>query len=92
MFYKAKVTRENQYWLAEFPDCPGCQTFAESEDELQSMAAEALNGWLEVSLEHGDVPCAPQSYAGSDFMRVDIHPDLAVRLQIRLARHETGRA
>ncbi|MCL2824844.1 MAG: type II toxin-antitoxin system HicB family antitoxin [Polyangiaceae bacterium] len=90
MFYQAKISRENQYWLAEFPDCPGCQTFAESESELFAMATEALHGWIEVSLEYGDVIFAPGIYTGSDFIRVRVPPDLAVRIQLRLACKQAG--
>ena len=31
MQYVATITRAGASWLAEFPDAPGCQTFAESE-------------------------------------------------------------
>ena len=90
MFYQAKVTHDDDTWLAEFPDCPGCQTEADTEDELLAMAKEALHGWLEVSMEHGDVPIAPRHHGVQGFMRVDVPPDLAVRLQLRLARHNAG--
>ena len=38
MHYDAMITREGKNYLIEFPDCPGCQTFAESEGEVLSTA------------------------------------------------------
>lgn len=90
MYYQAKVIREGDKWSAEFPDCPGCQTCSDSMEELQRDAKEAVEGWLECQLVGGRVPPQPKEYRGEDFMRVDIDPILAVRLQIRLARHAAG--
>lgn len=56
MNYHAIFTREGKYFLAEFPDCQGCCTFAESDEQLRQAAKEALEGWLEVSLEDNSVP------------------------------------
>ena len=53
MKYIARVTKEGRHWLAEFPDAPGCQTFASSQAELQAMATDALVGWIETAMEHG---------------------------------------
>ena len=50
MQFDAYIHREGKAWLAEFPDCPGCQTFADSRDALPGAAAEALEGWLESHL------------------------------------------
>ena len=58
MQYIAKLTREGGRWLIDFPDCPGCQTFGDTKEEALAMAADALEGWLETHLEHGDVPRA----------------------------------
>jgi len=90
VFYQAKLTRENDYWLAEFPDCPGCQTFSTSEEGLLAMAKEALVGWLEVSLEYGDVPSAPRIRRGQNLMRVDLPTALALRLRLSIARQAAG--
>ena len=46
MFYIAHVSREGKHLRAEFPDAPGCQTFAGSEEKLREAAQEALEvGW-----------------------------------------------
>jgi predicted RNase H-like HicB family nuclease/DNA-binding XRE family transcriptional regulator len=94
MFYIAFVTREGRHWLAEFPDCPGCQTFAGSQDELARMAKEALEGWLEAHLVDGQVPPAPKAHrrapARHRAVRVLVDPALAVAVQIRQARARLG--
>lgn len=94
MHYPAVITREGEYTLAEFPDCPGCQTFARSGEEIYEAAKEALDGWLESNLEHGDAPPEPSTRrrapAGANLLHVDVSPALAVRLQLRWARQSAG--
>jgi len=48
MEYPAVLTTEGPRTLAAFPDCPGCQTFAEADEDILARAQEALEGWLEV--------------------------------------------
>lgn len=90
MFYAAVISREGKKWLSEFPDCPGCQTFAESAQELSNEAAEALAGWLEAHLVKGQVPPPPKANrrapAGKQLLHVPVEPALAVAVQIRQAR------
>jgi predicted RNase H-like HicB family nuclease len=45
--------------VLRFPDCPGCQTFAEPGEDVESVAREALEGWLAVNLEDGKAPPKP---------------------------------
>jgi predicted RNase H-like HicB family nuclease len=49
----AIVTKEGRQTLAEFPGCPGCQTFADAGDDIGNCASEALLGWLEALGEGG---------------------------------------
>jgi predicted RNase H-like HicB family nuclease/DNA-binding XRE family transcriptional regulator len=94
MVYTAHVWREGKHWLAEFPDCPGCQTFADSRDDLTAEAQEALEGWLEAHLVDGQVPPEPKVHkrapAGRKLTSIRIGPGLAVALQIRWARAKEG--
>lgn len=94
MFYTAYVSREGRQVLAEFPDCPGCQTFADSGDELPAAAREALEGWLEAHLVDGQVPPEPKAHrkapAGAKLAQIRVTPALAVALQIRWARAKAG--
>src|SRR5262252_1312669 len=84
MFYTAYVYAEGKRWLAEFPDAPGCQTFADSMDELRADAREALEGWLEVHLVKGKAPPRPGAHRrapkGMESMEVHISPSLAPTL------------
>ncbi len=89
MEYQAKVTKEGRHWLAEFPDCPGCQTFADSLEALRAEAEDALTGWVETALQVGDVPPRP-AYAAKKALRVAIPPRLALRVQLRWAREAAG--
>jgi antitoxin HicB len=91
MHYVAYISKEGRQTLAEFPDCPGCQTFAEGEG-LADVAREALEGWLEAHLVDGQVPPRPVEHTGAppgmSFARVPVRPGLAAALQIRWARHD----
>ena len=94
MKYFARITKEGDRVLAEFPDAPGCQTFAEPSEDIQALARDALEGWLEVHLEDGEAPPRPVTdssrIAGRNVSAVPIRisPALAVRLQLRWARQD----
>lgn len=91
MLYPAIVTTEGKFTLAEFPDCPGCQTFVEGRVSIEASAAEALEGWLETSLEFGDAPARPSKRAvpprEGTVLWVWVPPKLAAALEVRWARH-----
>ncbi len=92
--YDAFVTREGRSTLAEFPDCPGCQTFADSADALPATAQEALEGWLEAHLVGGQVPPKPKARkkapAGAKLASVPVRPGLWAALMVRWARQDAG--
>jgi predicted RNase H-like HicB family nuclease/DNA-binding XRE family transcriptional regulator len=92
MYYAAYVSREDRHVLAEFPDCPGCQTFADSEDEIVAAAHEALEGWLEAHLVDGQIPPRPversTAPAGKMLARINVRPGLTAALLIRWARQD----
>ena len=94
MQYIAQVTREGRALLVEFPDCPGCQTFAENADELNDVAREALEGWLEAHLVDGQVPPKPEKHASAlakaNLLTVPIAAGLAAALSVRWARTDAG--
>jgi DNA-binding XRE family transcriptional regulator/predicted RNase H-like HicB family nuclease len=93
MHYVAYISKEGRHTLAEFPDCPGCQTFSDGED-LAEVAREALEGWLEANLVDGKIPPRPVERTGApqgvSVARVPVRPGLAAALQIRWARHDAG--
>src|SRR5687767_6246335 len=90
MLYPANVTREGEVFLIEFPDCPGCQTFARSEEDVEARAREALEGWLEVNLEDGEAPPRPSNRPrvtrGGELRRIGVSAQLAAAIEIRWAR------
>ncbi|MBI3568724.1 MAG: type II toxin-antitoxin system HicB family antitoxin [Gemmatimonadetes bacterium] len=86
MHYWARLSREGRHTLAEFPDCPGCQTFARAGEDIANEAAEALTGWLESHLAHGEAPPEPKARARGRGILVPVPATLAVRLQLRWAR------
>lgn len=91
MHYTAQVSREGRRTLIAFPDCPGCQTFAESGQDVAYVAREALESWLEAELKYGESPPAP-AHRSRSAKRIDVRVDsaLAVRLQLRWARVKLG--
>ena len=95
MRYQAIVTKEGRATLASFPDCPGCQTQADPGEDISALAREALEGWLEAHLVEGQIPPVPSTRkhrvpAGARTMDVPVSPSLAVRIQLRRARHDAG--
>jgi DNA-binding XRE family transcriptional regulator/predicted RNase H-like HicB family nuclease len=94
MQYQATVRREGKRVLADFPDCPGCQTFAEPGQRIEDVAQEALEGWLESSLIDGEVPPKPKHrlrpQRGAWLLSVDVSAELWVKLSLRWARTEAG--
>ncbi|HEY2856112.1 MAG TPA: type II toxin-antitoxin system HicB family antitoxin [Gemmatimonadaceae bacterium] len=96
MEYIAQLRRDGRRTVITFPDCPGCQTFAERRDEIDSVAREALEGWLETHLVTGDLPPLPSARdarrgkSREERRRVTIDPALALRLTLRWARHARG--
>ena len=93
MYYSAIVTREGKQTLAEFPGCPGCQTFADPGQDIGACASEALLGWLEAHLVSGQAPPEPKmvkSKGRARTMQVPVPAKLAVKLALRWARKRAG--
>jgi predicted RNase H-like HicB family nuclease/DNA-binding XRE family transcriptional regulator len=94
MQYDAFIHREGKRWLADFPDCPGCQTFADSAVAIGDAAHEALEGWLEANLSTGKIPPRPVARsgapAGRKLARVQVRAGLTAALTIRWARSDRG--
>jgi DNA-binding XRE family transcriptional regulator/predicted RNase H-like HicB family nuclease len=93
MQYMAIVTKEGSATLAEFPDCPGCQTFVRAGDgrgTIVDAAQEALEGWLETTLVAGDEIPAPSRRVRvprtAHGIAIEVPPRLAIKIALRLAR------
>jgi DNA-binding XRE family transcriptional regulator/predicted RNase H-like HicB family nuclease len=93
MHYTAVVTKEGKQTLAEFPGCPGCQTFADPGEDIAARAEEALAGWLEAHLASGQAPSEPKKVRWKGRGRtieVLVPAKLAVKLAVRWARKRAG--
>ncbi len=94
MEYQAVITKEGQQALAEFPDAPGCQTFADPGEDIRALAQEALEGCLEAYLADGKAPPRPHRHRrvpkGAKLLTVPVGPTVAVRVQFRWARQDLG--
>ena len=65
---------DNQYWV-EFPDLPGCQSFADTLTEIYEYAKEALTAYCVTLLEQGEKLAPP-----SDICQIKIEGDSFVSL------------
>jgi antitoxin HicB len=92
MFYLARTTQEGNATLADFPDCPGCQTFSRPPEEITTVAAEALHGWLESMLDSaGAIPRPRQKLTlrkGEQQIAVPVDTMLGARLTLRWVRDD----
>lgn len=93
MRYLAIITHEGNATLAEFPDFQGCQTFVREGDgrgTIEDNAREALEGWLESSLEDGEEIPWPSdklhAKRGEEIVPIEISAKLAVQIVLRQAR------
>ena len=95
MRYPAVMIQEDGATIVEFPDCPGCSTQVEAGGSIELAAREALEGWLEAHLVLGRVPPLPpqtprRARVGWRRIMVPISAPLALRIQLRAARHRAG--
>jgi DNA-binding XRE family transcriptional regulator/predicted RNase H-like HicB family nuclease len=91
--YTAIITKVGRQTLAEFPGCPGCQTFADPGEEIAGRAEEALIGWLEAHLVSGQAPPEPKvarARGRAKAIQVTVPAKLAVKLAVRWARKRAG--
>lgn len=93
MQYTAVVTKEGKQTLAAFPQCPGCQTFADPGEDIVDRAEEALAGWLEAHLASGQAPPEPKrirTKGRGRVLEIPVPAKLAVKLALRWARKRAG--
>lgn len=93
MRYPAVVTKEGKNVRADFPTCPGCQTFAPPGRDIEHEAKEALELWLESNLQERRLPPRPprtfKARTGT-VLWVPVDPKLAVKLELRWMRGDLG--
>lgn len=90
--YVAYVRKEGRRYLIEFPDAPGCQTFAERERDIYPNAQEAIEGWIEAHLVEGmELPrMRRRPNKNERCVHITISPKLVLALQFRSMRSEKG--
>ncbi|MEO5729093.1 MAG: type II toxin-antitoxin system HicB family antitoxin [Byssovorax sp.] len=90
--YVAYVRKEGRQHLIEFPDAPGCQTFADREADIHANAKEAIEGWIEAHLVEGmDLPHMHRPpKANERRVHITISPKLVLALHFRSMRSERG--
>lgn len=94
MQYSAIVTREGEFILGAFPDCPGCQTFVHGDEDIDVAAHEALEGWLEANLRKEMLPSRPGTVSipkSAKVHEITVPLPLAFRLELRWARAEASK-
>ena len=93
-YYPAIIERGTSGYGVFFPDLPGCTSAGDTIQEAAKNAEEALQGWIEVSAEHGDsiplpseldaiAPDPDVAEAARVLVRADL-PDKAARVTITL--------
>jgi predicted RNase H-like HicB family nuclease/DNA-binding XRE family transcriptional regulator len=95
VFYTAIVTPDAGAFVVTFPDAPGCVTQVDRVEALLPMATDALAGWLDATLDAGDVVPEPRfmrrAPRGSRSIVVPVVPTAtALRILLRRARTEEG--
>lgn len=83
MTYNCEITKEDNLYIAKFPDMKNVITYGNSYEEALKMAKEALDGCLASSIDNNFV-IPDASYTGGETVEVD--PRIAFALELRRAR------
>lgn len=82
--YSVVIRRINdesgQYYFADVLELDGCQSHGDTPEEAYENIREAMEGWFEVKLEHGDpIPEPREDYSGKINLRMpkSLHQKLA---------------
>jgi antitoxin HicB len=84
--YYARITRQEDGYLVEFPDLPGCLTEGATREDALQNAREALSGWLFVALKNGQEFTMPSPHRGRNFHPIAPDIDVAIPLIFLWAR------
>ena len=88
MVYHFKVHRDTDGFWAECVELDGCQTQAETEQELRANAAEALNLYLDEPAESDLRIPLPSDVHEKDILEVAPDPGVALSVLLRHLRRE----
>ena len=78
---------EDEAFVANVPELPGCMTHAGTAEEAVLMAQEAIEGYIESLQARGKsvpLPLAEKRFSGKIPLRIDpnLHRDIAVKAEI----------
>lgn len=95
MQFHAIVQRERRGFSIVFVDAPGCQTGADDEAEIEPMAQDAVEGWVEAHLVSGTSLPAPKKIRrrlprGASWLTITIPLKIAVRAALMSRRLQLG--
>jgi antitoxin HicB len=84
--YTVETKHDEDGWFARVMELPGCMTWADTFEELGPMIEDAMRGWIEDAVEHGDPipePRDTKDYSGKVNLRMpkSLHRDLARRAE-----------
>ena len=76
------------YYVGRILEFDGCMTTGNTPDETYASLTEAMEGWLEVKLEHGDPvpePLSGEGYSGRYPLRMPpaLHRKLAIEAKLQ---------
>ncbi len=83
MVYNCTIEKEENIFIAQFPDMPNVMTCGFSHEEALAMAKEALDGCLECDIAHGNEIPSPSFAEGYP---VSVAPHIALSLKLRELR------
>jgi antitoxin HicB len=90
MKYYAKLTKQPEGFLVEFPDLSGCFTEGRTREIALKNASEAMNGWLADSCDRNlNIP-HPTVRNGRNYAPVDVELPIAFAICIRRSRARLG--
>jgi len=74
------------YFYGQVLELDGCQSHGDTFEEAFQSLQEAMEGWLEVKLEHGDVipmPVSKENFSGKFILRIpkSLHKKLSIEAQ-----------
>ena len=89
--YTKIITEQNDesehYYFAKVLELEGCMTTGDTYQEVIEMLDDAMEGWLEVQLEHGwriPLPVSDLNYSGKFVLRMpsSLHRDLSIAAKL----------
>jgi antitoxin HicB len=87
---KIKYDKNDNCYIVEFPDLPGCLTYGETIEAAQEMAVEALSGYLEsIDLRKLDIP-TPSKLKGKNIYYIAPEAKTAFAIWMKLTRIKKG--